>query len=168
MSNLLDILLVLLAPILVFLWILRVRYIENKERQRNRDDDLWTKKVKIDENWLKSEEINLNTPHGYIEEILRIDKQHIYAMLRVTKIKHHNGNTALTDALLSVPVDKLTLLSEGGEKLPRTEKKAKRIMRMPRLFRYIVYAAIGVLIWKFVINIEEMTQFLVNITLLHK
>ena len=168
MSNWLDIIFYSLIGILSLVWFIRFHRTRLLREQQAKDACLWDKEVAIDQEWLKSQNISLQEPRGYIDSISRIDKKHIYVVLFATIAHQYNGNTVLKKSTISVPVDKLTLLSEGGEKLPRTEKKAKHIMRMPRIFRYIVYAAIAVLIWKFVVNIEEMTQFLVNITLLHR
>ena len=168
MSNWLDIGFYSLIGISSLIWFICFHGTRLLRAQQLKDMDLWDKEVSIDQDWLKSQDISLHAPRGRIEFISRIDKKHIYVVVFVTLTHQYNGNTVLKDGTISVPVDKLTLLSEGGEKLPRTEKKAKHVMRMPRIFRYIVYAAIAVLIWKFVVNIEEMTQFLVNITLLHR
>ena len=168
MSNWLDIGFYSLIGISSLIWFIRFHKARLLRKQQLKDSCLWDKEVSIDQEWLKAQDISLHTPRGSIDSISRIDKKHVYVVLFVTLTHQYNGNTVLKDGTISVPVNKLTLLSEGGEKLPRTEKKAKHVMKMPRIFRYIIYIAVAVLIWKFVVNVEAMTQFLVNVAWLNK
>ena len=162
MSNWLYIGLYFVSVASVLIWFLILRKIRANRKQEQKDSNLFGKKVEIDKEWLKLQDISLRSPHGYITSIVRPNKKQIYVEVGNLGeiIRRVNGNIVYDDCTVSVPVNKLTLLEKGGEKLPRTEKKASYIMKMPRIFRYTIYAAIAVLIWKFVNNAETIMQFL--------
>jgi len=49
-----------------------------------------------------------------------------------------------------------------GEGFKKNKLKNKRRIKMPRILRWIVFVLFVSLLWKFVINIEEIVSFVIN------
>lgn len=58
-----------------------------------------------------------------------------------------------------VPYSSVKLYKEGGENVPK-EKRSTRFM--PRIFKFLIWLAIIVLVWKIVLNIQPITLFLIG------
>lgn len=78
----------------------------------------------------------------------------------------HTRNSILSDSLKKSALKKYLkrvpeLTSKGGEK--------KKVKRMPRIFKYALYAALVVLVWDVVSNANNIAMFMVqHFILVHK
>lgn len=58
-----------------------------------------------------------------------------------------------------------TIYDNPERNILREVKIKKKVIKMPRIFKYSLYLAMLVLVWKFVNRVDEIAMFLVNIFL---
>lgn len=94
----------------------------------------------------------------YYDDYMERDKVKVVFVVKATKEEKELLNCGDTRRIVHAIPLKFLNFKKGGEHKP---SKAK-FMKMPRIFRWAIALAVVVLVWKFVLNIEPITSFLVT------
>jgi len=124
--------------------------------------------ARLSEEWEDYADFKLLTP---IVEIVEVYNGTDIVVKARTVQEYSGGYTHKNITRLTVPIHFLKLLpnrleeQRGGE---QTQKATRNMRKMPRIFKYLLWTALVVLVWKVVLNIDVITAFLYNGALLHR
>lgn len=94
----------------------------------------------------------------YYDDYMERDKVNVRFEIKSTKEeKELYGGDEYRTAVYGIPI-KFLDFKKGGEYRP---SKAK-FMKMPKIFKWAIALAIVVLVWKFVLNVEIISTFLLH------